>query len=99
VDYVDVRGRTKIVVKGSYQQLHPEPDVRCRSPGRGSMEEYFRHGNPEGKDRRTLFGQPHAFDSCIPRSPVRRLELMNEQGIDRTLMFPTPRQCARGAPS
>ena len=28
IDYIDVRGRTKIVVRNDDQRLHPEPDVR-----------------------------------------------------------------------
>jgi predicted TIM-barrel fold metal-dependent hydrolase len=87
VDYVDVRGRTKIVVKGRISNYIPNPtfDVVARP---GSMEEYFRHGNPEGKDRRTLFGEPMRSIPAF-REPGPRLELMDEQGIDRSLMFPT----------
>ena len=87
VDYVEVRGRTKIVVKGRISNYIPNPtfDVVARP---GSMEEYFRHGNPEGKDRRTLFGEPMRSIPAF-REPGPRLELMDEQGIDRSLMFPT----------
>jgi predicted TIM-barrel fold metal-dependent hydrolase len=87
VDYVDVRGRTKIVIKGRISNYIPNPtfDVIARP---GSMEEYFRHGNPEGKDRRTLFGEPMRSIPAF-REPGARLELMNEQGLDRSLMFPT----------
>jgi predicted TIM-barrel fold metal-dependent hydrolase len=87
VDYVDVRGRTKIVVKGRISNYIPNPtfEVVARP---GSMEEYFRRGNPEGKDRRTLFGEPMRSIPAF-REPGPRLELMDEQGIDRSLMFPT----------
>ena len=87
IDYVDVRGRTKIVVKGRISEYIPNPtfDVVARP---GAMEDYFRKGNPEGKDRRAIFGEPMR---AIPafREPGPRLELMDEQGIDRALMFPT----------
>jgi predicted TIM-barrel fold metal-dependent hydrolase len=87
IDYVDVRGRTKIVVQGRISDYIPNPtfDVVARP---GAMEEYFRHGNPDGKDRRAIFGDPIR---AIPafREPAPRLELMDEQGIDRALMFPT----------
>ena len=54
----------------------------------GAQEDYFRHGNPEGKSRREIFGEPmRAIDAF--REPVSRLALMDEQGIDRALMFPT----------
>src|SRR4029079_1290258 len=87
IDYVDVRGRTKIVVRGQISEYIPNPtfEVVARP---GAQEEYFRIGNPEGKSRREIFGEPMR---AIPafREPAARLELMNEQGIDRALMFPT----------
>jgi predicted TIM-barrel fold metal-dependent hydrolase len=87
IDYVDVRGRTKIVVRGQISNYIPNPtfDVVARP---GAQEEYFRVGNPEGKSRREIFGEPMR---AIPafREPAPRLELMDEQGIDRCLMFPT----------
>jgi predicted TIM-barrel fold metal-dependent hydrolase len=87
IDYVEVRGRTKIVVRGKISEYIPNPtfDVVARP---GAQEEYFRHGNPDGKNRREIFGEPMR---AIPafREPAPRIELMNEQGVDRTLMFPT----------
>ncbi len=87
IDYIEVRGRTKIVVRGQISEYIPNPtfDVVARP---GAQEEYFRRGNPEGKSRREIFGEPMR---CIPafREPGPRLELMDEQGLDRTLMFPT----------
>jgi predicted TIM-barrel fold metal-dependent hydrolase len=87
IDYVDVRGRTKIVVRGRISEYIPNPtfEVVARP---GAMEDYFRKGNPDGKDRRSIFGEPMR---AIPafREPAPRLELMDEQGIDRALMFPT----------
>ena len=87
IDYVDVRGRTKIVVRGRISEYIPNPtfDVVARP---GAQEDYFRHGNPEGKSRREIFGEPMR---AIPafREPAPRVELMDEQGIDRALMFPT----------
>ena len=57
IDYVEVRGRTKIVIRGQIVDYIPNPtfDVVARP---GAMEEYFRVGNLEGKDRRALFGEP-----------------------------------------
>src|SRR5262245_66488014 len=87
VDYVDVRGRKKIVIKGQISNYIPNPtfEVVARP---GAMEEYFRVGNPEGKDRRAIFGEPMRAPAAF-REPAPRLELMDEQGIDRALMFPT----------
>ena len=87
VDYIEVRGRTKIVIRGKISEYIPNPtfEVVARP---GAMEDYFRLGNPEGKNRRELFGEPMR---SLPgfREPAPRLELMDEQGIDRSLMFPT----------
>ena len=80
-------GRTKLAVGGKISEYIPNPtfDVVARP---GAQEEYYRKGNPEGKSRRELFGEPIKSPPAF-REPASRLELMNEQGIDRTLMFPT----------
>jgi predicted TIM-barrel fold metal-dependent hydrolase len=87
IDYVDVRGRTKIVVRGTISNYIPNPtfEVVARP---GAQEEYFRVGNPEGKSHREIMGEPMR---CIPafREPAPRVELMDELGVDQTLMFPT----------
>lgn len=87
IQYVQVRGRTKIAIRGQISEYIPNPtfDVVARP---GAMEEYFRLGNPDGKDRRAIFGEPM---KSIPafREPGPRLELMDELGVQRSLMFPT----------
>jgi predicted TIM-barrel fold metal-dependent hydrolase len=87
IDYADVRGRTKIVVKGQISNYIPNPtfDVVARP---GAHEDFFKHGNPAGKSMRELTGEPM---KSIPafREPEPRLALMDELGVDRTLMFPT----------
>lgn len=87
VQYVEVNGRTKIAIRGQISEYIPNPtfEVVARP---GAMEEYFKHGNPEGKSRREIFGEPMR---AIPafREPAPRLELMNEMKIQRSLMFPT----------
>jgi predicted TIM-barrel fold metal-dependent hydrolase len=87
IDYVDVRGRTKIVVRGRISEYIPNPtfEVVARP---GAQEDYFRYGNPEGKSRREIFGEPMRSIPAF-REPAPRIELMDEQGIDRALMFPT----------
>src|SRR5580765_71615 len=87
VDYVQVDGRTKIVVGGTISDMIPNPtfEVVARP---GAQEEYFREGNPEGKSYREIIGDPI---KCLAgfRRPEPRIELMDELGVDRTLMFPT----------
>jgi predicted TIM-barrel fold metal-dependent hydrolase len=87
IDYVEVRGRTKIVVRGTISDYIPNPtfDVVARP---GAQEEYFRVGNPEGKSYREIVGDPMRSIPAF-REPAPRLELMDAQGLDQTLMFPT----------
>jgi predicted TIM-barrel fold metal-dependent hydrolase len=87
IDYVEVRGRTKIVVNGTISDYIPNPTFEVVAKP-GAQEDYFRDGNPEGKSYREIIGEPM---KAIPafRSPEPRLEVMDELGVDRTLMFPT----------
>ena len=54
----------------------------------GAQEEYFRNGNPEGKSYREVIGEPMRSIPAF-QQPGPRLEVMNELGVDRSLMFPT----------
>ena len=87
IDYVDVHGRTKIVVRGQISNYIPNPtfDV-VAAPG--AQEDYFRHGNPDGKSYREIMGKPIRAVPAF-REPGARLELLDQLGIDRALMFPT----------
>jgi predicted TIM-barrel fold metal-dependent hydrolase len=87
IQYVQVKGRTKIAIRGQISDYIPNPTFSVVARP-GAWEDYFRHGNPEGKSHRELFGEPM---KSIPafREPGPRLELMDEMGIQRTLMFPT----------
>ncbi|OAA26848.1 Amidohydrolase [Frankia sp. EI5c] len=87
IEYIEVRGRTKIMVRGQVSEYIPNPtfDVVARP---GAQEDYYRKGNPDGLSRREIFGKPV---KCIDawREPAARLRLLDEQGLARTLMFPT----------
>jgi predicted TIM-barrel fold metal-dependent hydrolase len=87
IEYVELRGRTKIMIRGTVSDYIPNPtfDVVARP---GAQEEYYRKGNPEGKSYREIVGEPMR---CIPafREPGPRAELMDELGVDQSLMFPT----------
>ena len=89
IQYVQINGRTKIAIRGVISDYIPNPtfEVVARP---GAMEEYFKNGNPDGKSRREIFGKPMR---AIPafREPGPRLELMNELGVERSLMFSPPR--------
>jgi predicted TIM-barrel fold metal-dependent hydrolase len=87
VKYVQVDGRTKIAIRGVISEYIPNPtfEVVARP---GAMEEFYKHGNPDGKSRREIFGKPI---KAVPafREPGPRLELLDELNVDQTLMFPT----------
>jgi predicted TIM-barrel fold metal-dependent hydrolase len=87
IGYVEVDGRTKITVKGRISNYIPNPTFdRVAAPG--AQEEYFKVGNPDGKSRREIMGKAiHALPAF--REPGPRLELMDELGLDRALMWPT----------
>ena len=87
IQYVSVKGRTKIAVGGRISEYIPNPtfEVVARP---GAQEDYYRHGNPKGLSRRELFGEPIKSPPAF-REAGARLELMDEQGLDRTLVFPT----------
>ena len=87
IDYVDLHGRTKIMIRGTVSEYIPNPtfEVVARP---GAQEEYFRNGNPDGKSYRELIGEPMRSIPAF-QQPGPRLEVMNELGVDRSLMFPT----------
>jgi predicted TIM-barrel fold metal-dependent hydrolase len=87
VKYVQVKGRTKIALKNVISDYIPNPtfEVVARP---GAQQDYFKNGNPEGKSRREILGEPmRALDAFF--SPEPRVALLDELGIDKTLMWPT----------
>jgi predicted TIM-barrel fold metal-dependent hydrolase len=87
IKYVEVDGRTKIAVNGQISEYIPNPTfAKVAAPG--AQEQYFRSGNPEGKSKREILGR--GIDALPGFSePGPRLELMDELGLDRALMWPT----------
>ncbi len=88
IDYVDVARSDQDRRPRSDQRVHPQPDLRRGRPARAPRRTTSATAIPDGKTRREIFGEPM---KSIPafREPAARLELMDEQGIDRALMFPT----------
>src|SRR5262245_40191863 len=81
IKYVEVKGRTKIALRNVVSDYIPNPtfEVVARP---GAQQDYFKHGNPEGKSRREMLGEPmRSIDAYF--APEPRLALMNELGIDR----------------
>jgi predicted TIM-barrel fold metal-dependent hydrolase len=87
IQYVQVKGRTKIAVKGQISDYIPNPTFEVVAAP-GAQEEFFKTGNPDGKTKREIFGKPI---KALPAffAPEPRLQLMNELGIDRAMMWPT----------
>ena len=87
IQYVQVNGRTKIAVRGQISEYIPNPTfevvARPGSDGGVLQARQPRGQEPPGDLRRADARHP-AF-----REPGPRLELMDELGVDRTLMFPT----------
>ncbi|MCU0274666.1 MAG: hypothetical protein MUE34_15675, partial [Acidimicrobiales bacterium] len=53
IDYVEYKGRTKILIRGQISNYIPNPTFEVvGSPG--AQEEFFKVGNPEGKSRKEI---------------------------------------------
>jgi predicted TIM-barrel fold metal-dependent hydrolase len=85
--FVEIKGRKKLVVRNTITEFIPNPtfEVIARP---GAHMAFYAADNPEGKSLRELTGEPMR---CIPafREPGPRLALLDEQGIEASLMFPT----------
>ena len=87
IRYVQVDGRTKIAINGLISEYTPTPPFEGVAPP-GAQEEYYRHGNPEGKSLREIFGKPIRCPEWA-RNARARLPHLDELGIQGSLMFPT----------
>jgi predicted TIM-barrel fold metal-dependent hydrolase len=87
VKLVQVNGRDKIAIKNTISEYIPNPTFNVVARP-GAQEDFFKNGNPEGKSRRQILGEPMRSPDAFFR-PGARLTLMDEQGIDRAIMWPT----------
>jgi predicted TIM-barrel fold metal-dependent hydrolase len=85
--FAEVAGRKKLVVRSNLTEFIPNPtfEVVARP---GAHMAFYAAENPDGKTLRELTGEPMASIPAF-RAPEPRLELLDEQGIHATLMFPT----------
>jgi predicted TIM-barrel fold metal-dependent hydrolase len=103
VKYVQVNGRTKIALRNVISEYIPNPTFNKVAPP-GALELEFRFKNPSSKHvpvgGATSFGGERSaeLDAAVPRyiesppaffNPEERLAVMNEQGVDRAMMWPT----------
>ncbi len=84
---VDVNGRKKLVVRNVITEFIPNPTFEVVAQP-GSHMAFYAGENPDGKTLRELTGKPMR---AIPafREPPARLQMLDEQGIYASLMFPT----------
>jgi predicted TIM-barrel fold metal-dependent hydrolase len=85
--FVEIRGRKKLVVRDTITEFIPNPtfEVVARP---GAHMAFYGGANDDGKTLRELTGEPMRSIPAF-RQPEPRLELLDEQGIHASLMFPT----------
>ncbi len=104
VKYVQVNGRTKIALRNVISDYIPNPTFNKVAPP-GAQELEFRIKNPSSKhsvggrgfhltkteEGASLVGLPPKYIESPPAffDPEARLQLMDEQKIDRAMMWPT----------
>jgi predicted TIM-barrel fold metal-dependent hydrolase len=86
VKWIEVDGRTKLMIKGRLTDTIPNPTYEV-VPTPGAWSEYFKGNNPEGKSLREL-AQPIRCPEEF-RRPDERLALLDRQGLDGCVLFPT----------
>jgi predicted TIM-barrel fold metal-dependent hydrolase len=87
VQWVVVNGRKRLAICGQIDSFIPNPTFDpVAKPG--SLDQYFRGRNPEGKDMRALFGELEPIRAAY-RDREARLRLLDEQGLEAVLLFPT----------
>ena len=87
MQWAEINGKKRLLVGGKINRFIPNPTFDpVAKPG--SLDAYFRGKNPEAKDIKTMFG---ALEPINPgyRDPAARIEIMDEQGIEGTFLFPT----------
>jgi predicted TIM-barrel fold metal-dependent hydrolase len=92
IKYVEIKGRTKLAIKNRITEYIPNPTFNVVAPP-GADEMKYKLQNPDSVTKpgdRPLANLPRSIPS-IPAffEPGARLELMDELGIDRALMWPT----------
>ena len=92
IKFVEVNGRTKLAIRNVISEYIPNPTFKVVAPP-GADELKYKLENPNSVTQpgdKPLVKPPRSVPS-IPAyfEPAPRLELMNELGIDRALLWPT----------
>ena len=93
VKNVEVNGRTKIALKNVISEYIPNPTFNKVAPP-GAQELEFKLKNPDSMtaaDKELQLAPPPRYIEAPPAffEPEARVMLMDEQGIDRAMMWPT----------
>ena len=87
IQFVEVRGRPRIAVKGKITDFMPNPTFDKVAAPRAHVD-FYRGTNTARKSLREMTGEPI---DCLPafREPGPRLQLLDELRVHRALVFPT----------
>jgi predicted TIM-barrel fold metal-dependent hydrolase len=93
IKYVEVNGRTKIAIKNKISDYIPNPTFNKVAPP-GAQELEFKLKNPDSMtaaDKELQLAPPPKYIEAPAAffEPEARAMLMDEQGIDRAMMWPT----------
>ena len=87
MQWAEVEGRKRLMVGGRINRFIPNPTFDpVAQPG--SLDEFFRGRNPEGKNMRELFGRLEPISPAY-RNRDARLEQLDAQGLGGAFFFPT----------
>lgn len=86
--YVDIEGRTKLLVDGQLSEFIPNPTFEVVAAP-GSHEIYYRAQNKEGKTLREITGTPLKPVPDAFFHPKERIKVLDEQGVHAVTIFPT----------
>jgi predicted TIM-barrel fold metal-dependent hydrolase len=87
VQWVVIDGRKRLLVAERINRFIPNPTFDPVAKA-GCLDKFFRGENPEGLDIRAAFGELEPIRPAY-RDRTARLALMDEQGIEGCLLFPT----------
>jgi hypothetical protein len=93
IKYVEVNGRTKIAIKNKISDYIPNPTFNKVAPP-GAQELEFKLKNPDSMtaaDRELQLAPPPKYIEAPDAffEPEARIMMMDDQGIDRAMMWPT----------
>jgi predicted TIM-barrel fold metal-dependent hydrolase len=89
MQWVEVDGKKRLMVGEKINRFIPNPTFDPVSKP-GALDEYFRGRNPRGADTPELFGElDRMADVMEYRDRDKRLELMDQQGMQGAIFLPT----------